>query len=487
MADPKIIQQLMRFGADDNGNAEAFLLLSQEKYCYTNTHGWLHYTGTHWEQDEAHLNKQIIRALITRRHVAVQQQKEPIVRCTAADEKRVTGCRNLLRIHLTDDIASFDADQHLLNVKNGVIDLRTKVVLQHSHEQKFTYCLPWTYTEAANTTDWEQFLLDSVAGGQEVVDYLRMCVGYSLTGSTSEETLFYIQGPSRSGKGTFTETLLKLFGAKLSAECDFNSFASKRDNDASNFDLAGLKQTRLIIASESNKHQSLNPAKIKALTGGNDIRCAFKHKDHFTYQPNFKIWLVSNHTINADPHDAAIWARVHVIAFPHSHVGHEDPKVKQHMKSDQNIEAVLFWAIQGAYEWYTKKTVKIVPPHCILQDTDRARKENDTLEQWFEECCTLDQTLLSSKQGAEGKDVTAHCKAWHEVYGYKAPHPKTIADFFRKKGVSYNKLVRPDSAKNMHDHIVQETDAHAKSHRICPGLSITNHGYIEVLASIKRR
>jgi hypothetical protein len=43
--------------------------------------------------------------------------------------------------------------------------------------------------------------------------YLQEALGYSITGHTSEECLFYIYGPPRSGKGTMWETFLALLSS----------------------------------------------------------------------------------------------------------------------------------------------------------------------------------------------------------------------------------------------------------------------------------
>jgi putative DNA primase/helicase len=90
----------------------------------------------------------------------------------------------------------------------------------------------------------------------DIVPYLQEALGYSISGHTSEECLFYIFGPPRSGKGTLSETFLSIFPRPIVSEVDFNSFTAKREADTQNFDLAPLKPARIVFASESNKFQS---------------------------------------------------------------------------------------------------------------------------------------------------------------------------------------------------------------------------------------
>ncbi len=79
----------------------------------------------------------------------------------------------------------------------------------HHPAQRFTCCVPVGVGNEEDAKPWGAFLPD-VLGSKEMVDYLQMAVGYSLTGHTREEKIFYVYGPSRSGKGTFTEVLLAL-------------------------------------------------------------------------------------------------------------------------------------------------------------------------------------------------------------------------------------------------------------------------------------
>jgi putative DNA primase/helicase len=340
---------LLAFDADDNGNAEAMRLLYGEHFIYSPAFGWLAWTGTHWRAGaDAAVLLAAVKTLKRRRHAAVEAQREDIVKATISNDHRVKGCLTLFQAYVTEaDATVFDSDPDLLNCCNGVLNLRTGALAQHCPRQRFTYCLPVEYDPAADMTAWHNFMHQATGGDEALTHYIQECVGYSLTGHTREEKLFYLHGPTRAGKGTFTETLLALLPRPQGVEVDFNSFTAKREADAQNFDLAELKSARLVVATESNRYQSLNPAKIKQITGGNDIRAAFKHRDMFSYRPQFKVWLVSNHEVNGDPDDDALWGRVQVLTFPRSHLGEEDLELKQRLRTPGNLQGVLRWAVEG--------------------------------------------------------------------------------------------------------------------------------------------
>jgi putative DNA primase/helicase len=301
--------------------------------------------------------------------------------------------------------------------------------------QRFTYCVPVAYSQQ-DYTEWLGFLSDVVGGGQEVIDYLQMACGYSLTGHTREEILFYLWGPTRSGKGTFAEAFMALIPHPISTMVDFNSFTTKREGDVSNFDLAPLKPARMIFASESNRTQALNPAKIKQLTGGDRIRACFKHKDFFDYQPQFKVWMMSNHSCNGDPEDDALWGRVQVIRFPNSFLGKEDKTKKARLKSTEMLQAVLYWAVQGAVQWYELGAKGMIPPAQVIETTQSHRDELDYVQQWLDECCEPDEDSWTANESLM-TSYTEWCKGNNVQY---PKGPKALAQSLKAKGYQISQV-----------------------------------------------
>jgi putative DNA primase/helicase len=405
---------LLAFDADDNGNAEAMGLLYGESFIYSPAFGWLAWTGTHWRAGaDAAVTLATIQLLKRRRHAAVDAQREDIVKATTPNDHRIRACVAIFHAYVTEpDAATFDSDPDLLNCRNGVLNLRTGALAQHCPRQRFTYCLPVEYDPAADMSTWHNFIHQATGEDEAVTHYIQECVGYSLTGHTREEKLFYLHGPTRAGKGTFTETLVALLPRPLGMEVDFNSFTAKREADAQNFDLAELKSARLVIASESNRYQSLNPAKIKQITGGNDIRAAFKHRDMFSYRPQFKVWLVSNHEVNGDPDDDALWGRVQVITFPRSHLGEEDTELKQRLRAPGNLQGLLRWAVEGAMRWYVQE--RLQPPQAVLTATLRHRATQDYVSQWLGECCILSEHDEDPHAWASSAELMRSYREWCE-------------------------------------------------------------------------
>lgn len=425
---------LLDFEATDEGNAEAVHALHGERFRHVAEWGWLYYTGTHWERDgaEKELGFAVVRTLRQRRVLAAAADYEAVITCSKPNAARVGACITMLQKHVWATPDQFDRAAHLLNVANGVLDLRDGTLQAHDPAQRFTYCVTVEYNPQADTSFWTRFLNSVLEGNGELAEYLQEAVGYSLTGETNEECLFYIWGPTRSGKGAFTETLLHLLGkpTPLASEVDFNLFTAGQANpDAQNFALAPLRPCRMVFASETGRYQSLNEAKVKLLTGGNDVRCCFKGKDHFSYRPQFKIWLSSNERPKGDVDDDALWrSRLKVIEFPHSFAGREDKTLKRRLCAYVNLQGVLRWAVEGAHRWYARPQ-GLATPQAVEEATQRSRDELDTVQQWLDECCERAQENFVSNaliQTSYGN--------WCSANGHKARGGRSLGRALSSKG-----------------------------------------------------
>jgi len=390
-ADDKQLLELLKCPSDHDGLARSVQIMFPSHFVYTEATGWMYYTGSHWESRDAGgtVRRAIVKTLRFREQIARERLGNTISgKEFKASNSNVEGIMARLRdqVGVCCNIADFDNDPDLLNAQNGVIDLRSGELISHAPNQRFTYCIQVDYDPNAQSKLWDDFILQTVSS-PDIARYLQMAAGYSATGCTNEEVLFYLFGPTRSGKGVFTETLLAVLGDHLATGLEFTSFSAPRYGDTQYFDFAPLKSCRFVAAGESNKNVPLNTAKVKQLTGGDRVRCAFKYGNHFAYQPQFKIWLSSNHPFNADVDDDAVWARVRVIQFSKSHEGAEDRKLKQTLREPENLQAVLAWIVKGAYRWY-KFGLPELP--AITEATQTQRDEQDDVYQFLKELCVDD-------------------------------------------------------------------------------------------------
>ena len=434
-------------GANDEGNAQCTLRTYPDRFLHSDALGWLHFAKTHWtdEKAEGMLDRAIIQVLKGRIAAAASEDPEKygrVISFCIPNRNRVTGTKDLYKSLVMATPADFDRSIDHLNCPNGVIDLRTGELLPHSSKLKFTHCVNVEYKPNADPKLWVQWLTSMVDGGEETAKWLQIAIGYTLTGHTREEILFYLFGPPRSGKGTFTETLMSLLGKPLAKEVEFGTFTGERSGDTQNFDLAPLRACRFVAASESNQHERFNEAKVKRITGGNEIYCAFKFGQPFNYRPQYKIWLSSNQPVNADPDDDAVWGRVRIVHFPKSFLGEEDKLLKEGMKAPQMLESVLAWAVQGAISWYKlgKKGLPELEASKALKVAQRA--ELDNVQAWIDESCITSDKEIFTPNAELYQDYRRRC----EREGVTPKLQKAFSQSLKKKGY-------PDTSRRIQEKV----------------------------------
>lgn len=195
--------------------------------------------------------------------------------------------------------------------------------------------------------------------------------------------------------------------------------------------LSPLKAARIVFASESNKYQSLNPAKIKALTGGNLVSCSFKHKDMFTYRPQYGVVLSSNHEVNGDPDDVALWGRLRIIPFLKSYLGNEDKTLKFRLKEPAIAESIIAWYVEGAFRWYQQQGRGLKTPQTIVDLTEQQRSAQDSVGLWLDQCCEL-------KEGewCEHKKLFNSYTNWSQENGYEPKKAKGFTQSLSAHGLT---------------------------------------------------
>lgn len=308
--------------------------------------------------------------------------------------------------------AEFDADPWLLNVANGTIDLRTGQLGPHRREDLLTQLAPVAYDPSATLPLWERFLDETTGGDQELQRYLQRAVGYTLTGRTDAEHLFFVYGPTRTGKSTFLEAIKGALGdyAKTS---DFGTFLKGHTVGKPRADIARLRGARMVISIEVDEGSHLAEALLKMLTGGDTITARALYRDSFEFRPAFKLWLAANDAPDVSAKDGAIWERIRRVPFMHAVPKEKrDPQVKEKLRDPEiGGPAILAWAVQGCLAWQREGLGSCA---AVERSTKAYRDEMDNFSGFVEECC-----VLAAGAWVSAKELRKTYEAWGAENGTK--------------------------------------------------------------------
>lgn len=436
-SEEEIEKRLLEFAADDAGNVDAFIYLHGGNFRHSKHAGWFHYTGTHWaneDQDAAKVLWDAVKDTLRRRRVAAAKAGESaknIYAATTQTRKHVQDCASMLEKSplLSIHINQFNAAEDEVNCANGVVNLRSGIIWAHNNRQHFTYCLPTAYDPDADMSEVWAFLDAALEGGRATAEKLQLALGWGITGSTTYEKFIYLFGKPRAGKGTVKEAVERTIGVLYRAGV-FASFVKTREQNANNFDLAFLKDARMVVCDEGDKGSRLNEGKVKQLSGGGTIQASFKHRDPFTFEPKFKLIFISNHNIDADPSDEAFWNRLILFSFPNAHLGeNEDPTIKKRLTGKELRPAWLAWLVQGAMRFYAGENKPFIGTDEMRAMVVARREELDTQGRWFAEECVAEEGAFTPF-----KDLYKSYNTWAEGQPRANKSDREFADWLTAHG-----------------------------------------------------
>ncbi len=376
----------------DLGNAARFAIRHgiDVHFCHP-WNSWLVWDGQRWRQDAAaHARRRaqdtVRRIYAEAVHAEKQEDREALAKWAAKSEESKHISALLKEASALEGIPvlpdQLNNDWWLFNCRNGTIDLRTGELHPHCRTDNITKLCQVEYNPAATCPRWEGFLYRVMDDNLELIGFLRRAVGYSLTGDTGEQVLFFLHGAGANGKTVFIRTVLDLLGEDYAMQAPQDLLMTKQ-GERHPTELADLFGKRLVACIETEGDRRLAESLIKQMTGGDRIRARRMRENFFEFPPTHKIWLAGNHKPVVRGTDDAIWRRILLIPFTVVIPEAERDKHLIH-KLANDSSGILAWAVRGCLEWQ-KNGLGV--PEKVRSATDVYRSSQDLLAQFIAERC----------------------------------------------------------------------------------------------------
>ncbi|SFG41272.1 phage/plasmid primase, P4 family, C-terminal domain-containing protein [Palleronia marisminoris] len=381
---------------------------------------WYRWSGTVWERDETGLVREMVRQVC--RSAAQQADKPAEARHIASDRKMSA----VLRVAAADPgiavaPSRWDAHPMLLNTPSGMVDLATGEIGPHDPDLLISQMT--TASSGGDCPRWSTFLHEITDGYADLQAYLARLAGYCLTGSTREQAFAFLHGHGANGKSVFLQTLASIMGNYASTATLDTFMASKSERHLT--ELAGLRAARLVLVPETEAGRSWAEARIKAVTGGERLRANFMRRDHFEFEPQFKLIVAGNNRPALNGVGEAMRRRLHLVPFTVTiPPERRDPRLVEKLLAER--DGILGWMLAGCADWQREG---LSPPSCIRAAAEEYFEEEDLIGQWIQERCICD-----GKHKAPAAQLFQSWKAWVEDGGYPSGSQKALGEALRARG-----------------------------------------------------
>ena len=304
-----------------------------------------------------------------------------------------------------------------MNTETGTFDLRTGRLEKHDARDLLTKVVPVAANPKAECPLFMKFINRITGGNMEVINYIQKCVGYTLTGVTSEQVLFFLYGKSGSnGKSTLVNALRAMLG-DYGIHTPTETLVVKQYDNAIPADLARLADARMVTAIEANFNRQLNEARIKGMTGGDPITARLLYNNYSEFTPEFKLWLTANDRPRVRETDDAFWRRVRVIPFEvEIPLNERDGDLPNKLKAEW--PGILKWAVRGCLKWQREG---LAEPSTVRQATGEWRKAADHLGRFVR-----DALILDPEGAVSASALYNHYKGWCDKNGEQPKYIKAL-------------------------------------------------------------
>lgn len=199
--------------------------------------------------------------------------------------------------------------------RNGVLNLKTFSLMEHSKEYLTFYELDAEWIEDDYPSTFYKFLKDISGDDASIKTRILETMGYLLS-PYNHAKKFFVMGTARdSGKSTMGELLRQLIGPEHVGHLSANQLGKR-------FALGNIEGKILNSAMDLPKGEfdSLTVSIIKQITGGDTIATEQKYEKIREVHSNLRFLFASNYpvTISKKDDDDAFWERMIVVPFIYS-------------------------------------------------------------------------------------------------------------------------------------------------------------------------
>ena len=374
----------------------------QGRFLFTAVFGWVKFDGRRWVPVVESVVAEVIRRALIDFHTAQAEARadpkrlQEISRLLSAS--RIRALTFIAKLGLTTD-RQFDGHPHLLNVANGVVDLRNGVLLEHDPELMFTKLARVNYRPGARHPDWDQAL---AAVRADVAEWLQTRFGQGITGEpVSDDKLMVLMGGGSNGKTCLVDAIRCSVGPDYAVAMPERVLLARQGEHPT--ELMVLHGARLALMEEFPELGHLNVKRTKDLLGTGEMTARYCGKDTVAWKPTHTPVVTTNYLPRVDESDNGTWRRLVMVDFPYTFVRqgaplktpayrHGDHRLRERLREgrDGQHEAVLAWLVEGAVRWYRNGRELPDDPPSVQETTQRWRKNSDVLLRFIDERLVFD-------------------------------------------------------------------------------------------------
>ncbi|MEV8434691.1 phage/plasmid primase, P4 family (plasmid) [Streptomyces sp. HUAS 31] len=426
----------------DRGNAKLFVERFRGRFRHVDGLGWFVWDGCRWKRTGG--EKAALWAAGEMAEAMPDQDpkgrfSERELRSHKRRTLSTTGVKALLGQAKASPLLSIapvelDGDPYALCTPAGVVDLRTGRLSAPDPGNGCHSRATGVAPRVMPVPRWDRFLADTFGGdavGREMIDFLHLLLGYSVTGDVGAQVLPFLHGEGKNGKSVLLDVMMQILGDYADAAppgflMDRGSFSEHST------ELTELHGRRLVVCSELKPNDRFDEARVRLLTGGDRIKARRMRQDFFSFTPTHHLWLLGNHRPEVSTGGFAFWRRIRLIPF--ERVVPDERKIDNlalELVRDEG-PGILHWLLTGARRYLTTRDTLAGPDRVRVATRAYATTE-DHIGRFITECCTRTTDNHPEHRTEQGRLYTAYSTWCSTAEGIRPATPRVFAQRIRQE------------------------------------------------------
>lgn len=230
----------------------------------------------------------------------------------------------------------------MVSCSNGLVHVPTRSLHPHTpmfyahHSAGFEFD-----PEAGEPMRWLVFLEELWGDDIESIKTLQELFGYLLIGDTSQQKMFLLVGPKRSGKGTIARVVRAMLG-------DHSVAGPTLSGLGTNFGLSALIGKPVAIIADARFRavdSSVVTERLLSISGEDSLTVDRKYRDPWTGQIPSRILMLSNELPRLNDASGALASRFIILTTTRSFYGKENTSLTAELTAE--LPAIFNWALDG--------------------------------------------------------------------------------------------------------------------------------------------
>ncbi len=231
----------------------------------------------------------------------------------------------------------------IITVENGIFEFGSRTLQPHTPELFSLHCLPFAYdSDAPEPGRWLRFLDEIWGDDVESKQAIQEIFGYTLSDDTSQQKMFLVVGPKRSGKGTIARVLTGIVGAH-------NTAAPTLAGLTQNFGLQPLIGKPLATISDARlgarADNMIAVERLLSISGEDTITIDRKYRDPWTGKLPTRFVILTNELPRFADSSGALASRFVMLTMTRSFYGKENPGLTAELLAE--APAIFNWGLEG--------------------------------------------------------------------------------------------------------------------------------------------